>query len=141
MPDDENLVTDDENNDTTSGDDTTNTGDDSGGGDDTTNTGDDSGGTNSDDSGSGDDSGGGSTYDSDTGGGSTAPTINISVVNANTLDELGEPSSGYSFIMVDRATNAGVLLDYNALAEAILSKVMSTSDTLPEDGIKFYFME
>lgn len=70
----------------------------------------------------------------------SATTLNISVINANTLDELGDPSSEFSFIMVNKLTNKGLLLDYSTLAQIIWDKLISEND-MPEDGMKFYFVE
>ena len=69
------------------------------------------------------------------GGGSNASAIITSLVNANRLESLGEPSNGLSFMLVDRETNTGYLIDYNSLCEAIWSKVFS--EEMTEDSIKF----
>lgn len=66
-------------------------------------------------------------------------TVNISIVNANTLDALNNPDSEYSLLLVNRTTNKGVLLDYSTLVNILLNKLYS--DKMPDDGMKFYVVE
>ena len=61
-------------------------------------------------------------------------TLNLSVINANTLDELGDPSSEFSFIMINKLTNKGLLLDYSTLAEIIWDKIISENEFLEMIG-------
>lgn len=74
----------------------------------------------------------------DSGNSDTPTTINIQIVNANKLTELDSPNDGLSFIMVDRNTNTGMILDYNKLTETIYSKLYS--ENADEDTLKFYFI-
>lgn len=66
------------------------------------------------------------------------PTINISIVNANELTNTDSPDDGISFIMVDKVTNTGVLLDYKKLLDTLYGKLYS--EDISEDSLKFYFV-
>ena len=66
------------------------------------------------------------------------PTINISIVNANELTSTDSPDDGISFIMVDKVTNTGVLLDYKKLLDILYGKLYS--EDISEDSLKFYFV-
>ena len=66
------------------------------------------------------------------------PTINISIVNANELTSTDSPDDGISFIMVDKVTNTGVLLDYKKLLDTLYGKLYS--EDISEDSLKFYFV-
>lgn len=75
----------------------------------------------------------------DDGGSDVSPTINIQIVNANKLTGMDSPNDGLSFIMVDRTSNTGYLLDYNKLAETIYGKFYS--EEMAEDSMKVYFID
>lgn len=66
-------------------------------------------------------------------------SLNIEIVNANTLDILNNPSSEYSLILVNRVTNKGVLLNYASLFDTIVDKVYSNQAT--DDSLKLYVIE
>lgn len=70
---------------------------------------------------------------------SSSTTINIQIVNANKLNGMDSPNDGLSFIMVDRNSNTGYLLDYNKLADTIYSKLYS--EDMAEDSMKVYFID
>lgn len=64
---------------------------------------------------------------------------NIAKINANELELITNPLRGQSLIMVDRATNEGLQIDYDKLAEVILNHVMS--DTMTSDSIQIVVVE
>jgi len=61
------------------------------------------------------------------------------LVNANRLTSVNEPVNTMSFMMVDRNTNEGFIIDYNKLCNIIWSKVMA--ETMPDDGLKLYVID
>lgn len=66
-------------------------------------------------------------------------SLNIQIVNANTLDILNTPSGDYSLILVNRVTNKGVLLNYAQLYDTIIDKLYSNNPT--DDSLKVYIVE
>ena len=62
-------------------------------------------------------------------------TENILKINANELDAINEPEHGQSILIVDRATNEGLQIDYDKLASAILKQIVV--EQMPSDGLKF----
>ena len=77
--------------------------------------------------------------DSEGDSGSGGSSINIKIVNANELTGTDSPNDGLSFIMVDRTSNTGILLDYNKLADTIYGKLYS--ENMEEDSLKFYIVD
>jgi len=55
------------------------------------------------------------------------------------LTSVNEPVNTMSFMMVDRNTNEGFIIDYNKLCNIIWSKVMA--ETMPDDGLKLYVID
>ena len=71
--------------------------------------------------------------------GQGTPSISATLINANTLEQISDPTSSLSIIVVDKTTNTGYLIDYNTLATVLLDKLYS--ETMPDDGLKVYFIE
>lgn len=59
-------------------------------------------------------------------------------IPANSLTILDDPDSTQSFLMIDVTSNKGYLLDYNKLAETIIGKLYSETQT--DDSAKIYFV-
>ena len=59
----------------------------------------------------------------------------VNIIDANKLQDALTAQTGQSFIMIDTTTNEGLIIDYDRLATAIASKVVS--NTMPSDGLKF----
>lgn len=64
---------------------------------------------------------------------------NLITIDANLLENLVSPERGKSFIMVDMESNKGLVIDYERLADAILSKILTLS--MPDDGAKIMVVE
>ena len=66
-------------------------------------------------------------------------TNNVITIDANLLEDLVTPERGKSFITVDVESNQGMIIDYERLADAILSKIVKLQ--MPEDGLKLMIVE
>lgn len=70
---------------------------------------------------------------------SSSSEVVTDLINANRLTSVDEPANTLSFMMVDRNTNEGFIIDYNKLCNIIWDKVIA--DSMPDDGLKFYVVD